>query len=309
MRKWRVGTLSLGILMIVLGVVMLTAQFNQVAILDMLLTWWPLILVLIGTEILVQVYTARDEQPKVKYDAFSILIILIMVFFSIGMYALTSTGVIEGIAWMVESSILPVDMPSQKISVDEGLEKVVVSAPRGRLEVKKGSTSEVVVFGEAVVKAAGNEEARALAEQNRAVTRREGNTLFVQLLSATWAGDFKPCVREIQHTLLVPPDMEVEISGPGYFNLDIDGEAFGGNWLIKGSGSVRITAAKPSDLAIDAQVRGGGNFGGNANWEIKEKSGLHTNRGPEYEGHLKWGEGSRKVYIILDSGEIVVNEI
>jgi hypothetical protein len=38
MRKWRVGTLSLGILMIVLGVVMLTAQFKQVTILDTLLT-------------------------------------------------------------------------------------------------------------------------------------------------------------------------------------------------------------------------------------------------------------------------------
>ena len=127
----------LGILMIVLGVVILTAQFKQVAILDMLLTWWPVILVLIGAEILVQAYTAREEQPKIKYDAFSILIIFIMVFFSIGMYAFTSSGVMEGIAWMVESSHVPADIPSQRISVDEGLEKVVVSAPRDRLEVKK----------------------------------------------------------------------------------------------------------------------------------------------------------------------------
>ncbi|HHT47522.1 MAG TPA: hypothetical protein GX004_09625 [Firmicutes bacterium] len=121
MRKWRVGTLSLGILMIVLGVVMLTAQFKQVTILDTLLTWWPLILVLIGVEILVQVYTAREEQSKIKYDALSILIIFIMVFFSIGMYALTSTGVIERIAWMLESSIVPADIPSQRISVDKRL--------------------------------------------------------------------------------------------------------------------------------------------------------------------------------------------
>jgi hypothetical protein len=52
-----------------------------------------------------------------------------------------------------------------------------------------------------------------------------------------------------------------------------------------------------------------GNFGGNANWEIEEKSDLHTIGGPEYEGHLKWGEGTNRVNIILDSGEIVVNEI
>lgn len=309
MRKWRVGTLSLGILMIVLGVVMLAAQFKQVTILDMLLTWWPLILVLIGVEILVQVYTAREEQPKIKYDAFSMLIIFIMVFFSIGMYALTSTGVIERITWIVESSIVRADIPSQRISVDEGLKRIVISAPRGRLDVKKSSTSEVVVFGEAVVNAANNEEAIALAEQNMAITRREGDTLFVQLLSTTWSGDFKPGIREIRHFLLLPTGIEVEINSPGYFNLDIDGEAFGRNWLIKGRGSVNITAARSSDLAIDAQVRGMGNFGGNANWEIEEKPNLHIDGGPAYEGHLKWGEGTNRVNIILDGGEIVVNEI
>lgn len=312
MRKWRVGTLSLGILMIVLGVAILAAQFKQVTILDMLLTWWPLILVLIGVEILVQVYTAREEQPKIKYDAFSMLIIFIMVFFSIGMYALTSVGVIERIAWAVESSFVPADIPSQRINVDEGLRKIVVSAPRGRLDVKKSSTSEVVVFGEAVVNAANNEEAGALAEQNMAITRREGDTLFVQFLSTIRSGDFKPGIREIRHTLLLPPDIEVEINSPGYFNLDIDGEAFGRNWLIKGGGSVNITAARSSDLAIDAQVGDMGNFGGNVNWEIEEKSGLNTDRGPVYavyEGHLKWGQGTSRVNIILDGGEIVVNEI
>ena len=101
----------------------------------------------------------------------------------------------------------------------------------------------------------------------------------------------------------------MEINGPGYFNLDIDGEAFGKDWLINGGGSVRITVAKPSNLVIDAQVRGGGNFGGNANWEIEEKSDLYTTGGPEYEGYIKWGEGTNRVNIILDGGEIVVNEI
>ncbi|NLO24576.1 MAG: hypothetical protein GX114_00315 [Clostridiales bacterium] len=309
MRRWRVGTLSLGVLLIVLGVVMLAAQFKQVAILDMLLTWWPLILVLIGAEILAHVYTAKEQEPKVKYDGFSIFLIILIVFFSIGMYALTSTGVIEGIAWMVESRIVPVDIPSQRIGVDESLERIVVSAPRGRLDVKKSSTSEIVVFGEAVVNASNEEEAKALAEQNRAITRREGDTLFVQLLSTTWSGDFKPGIREIRHTLMLPPHVRVEINGSGYFNLDIDGEVFGKGWLIKGNGSVNITASSSSDLAIDAQVRYRDNFRGNANWDIEERFGLNTNGGPEYEGRLKWGEGTNRVNVILDGGEIVVNEI
>ena len=64
MRRWRVGTVSLGILLIALGIVLLAAQLKQKDILDMLLTWWPLVLVLIGGEILVFVYTAKEPDPR-----------------------------------------------------------------------------------------------------------------------------------------------------------------------------------------------------------------------------------------------------
>ncbi len=299
----------MGILLIALGVVMLAAQFKQVSMLDMLLTWWPLILIFIGAEVLVQAYAAREEQPKIKYDLFSILIILIMVLFSIGICALTSTGVIKRVAWMAESSIVTVDVPLQRINADESLNKIVISAPRGRLDVKKSSISEVVLFGEAEVKAAGNEEARVLAEQNRAITRREGDTLFVQLFSVTRPGDFKPGIREMRYTLLLPSALEVEINGSDYFYLDIDGAAIGGKWLIKGSGSVNITVIQPSDLAIEARVKGGGNFGGNTNWEIKEKPEQYTDGGLWRTGRLQWGEGAGRVTIMLDGGEVVVNEI
>jgi hypothetical protein len=308
-RRWRVGTLSLGVLMIVLGVVMLAAQFKQVSIIDTLLTWWPLILVLIGGEILMNVYTSKEQEPKVKYDGFSIFIIMVIVFFSIGMYALTATGVIEGISWMVESSIMSVEVPSQRIELDDGIKKVVISAPRGRLDVKKSSTSEVVIFGEVVVNAANKEEAKDLAEQNMAITRREGDTLFVQLLPITWSGDFKPGIREIKHTLLLPPHINVEVNSSGYFNLDIDGGAIGENWLIKGNGNAAITVSKGADLAIDAQVNSPEHLGGNASWEVEEKAVLHANGEPIYQGHLKWGEGSRKISFILDGGEVLVNEI
>ena len=223
MRRWRVGTLSLGVLLIVLGVVMLAAQFKQVAILDMLLTWWPLILVLIGAEILAHVYTAKEQEPKVKYDGFSIFLIILIVSFSIGMYALTSTGVIEGIAWMVESRIVPVDIPSQRIGVDESLERIVVSAPRGRLDVKKSSTSDIVVFGEAVVNASNEEEAKALAEQNRAITRREGDTLLCSYYPPPGQGLQTGYKGNTAH--LCCPHVRVEINGSGYFNLDIDGKS------------------------------------------------------------------------------------
>lgn len=309
MRRWRVGTLSLGVLMIVVGVVMLAAQFKQVAVLDMLLTWWPLILVLIGGEILWHVYTSKEQEPKVKYDVFSIFIIMIMLFSGIGMYALTATGVVEGISWMVQSSVMPVEVPSQRIELDEGVERIVISAPRERLDIKKAGGREVVIFGQATVHAADTEEAKALVERCRVVTHREGDTLFVQFPSNSRPGEFKPSIREVRHTLLLPSDVDVEVSGSNYFILDIDGEAIGRDWVIKDSGNIRITVAGGADLAIDAHVRSSGQLGGNASWEVEEPASGPPDARVMSKGHLKWGEGRSKVVVIIENGEVVVNEL
>lgn len=299
----------MGVLLILLGVIMLSAQFKQVAILDMLLTWWPLILVLIGGEILWHVYTAKEQEPKIKYDGFSIFIIMLIVFFSIGVYSLTATGVLKGISWAVESRVISAEVPAGKIDTSQGIERIVVLAPRGKLDIKASSTSEVVFFGQAMVNAANADEAADLIEQNGVVTHREGDTLFVQFSSNTWSGDFKPSIRQIGYTLLLPPDKTIEVSGSNYFNIDIDSRALGKEWLVKGNGAVNITVVKPSDLFIDAQVNSPGHLGGNVNWEIQEIADLHSNGRPVSEGHLKWGQGSSGVNIILDGGEVTVNEI
>jgi hypothetical protein len=278
--------------MIVVGVVMLAAQFKQVAVLDMLLTWWPLILVLIGGEILWHVYTSKEQEPKVKYDVFSIFIIMIMLFSGIGMYALTATGVVEGISWMVQSSVMPVEVPSQRIELDEGVERIVISAPRERLDIKKAGGREVVIFGQATVHAADTEEAKALVERCRVVTHREGDTLFVQFPSNSR-----------------PSDVDVEVSGSNYFILDIDGEAIGRDWVIKDSGNIRITVAGGADLAIDAHVRSSGQLGGNASWEVEEPASGPPDARVMSKGHLKWGEGRSKVVVIIENGEVVVNEL
>ena len=52
--------------------------------LEILFTCWPAILVLIGAEILLQVYIAKEQQPVIKYDLSSIIIILVVVIFSMG---------------------------------------------------------------------------------------------------------------------------------------------------------------------------------------------------------------------------------
>lgn len=308
MRRWRVGTISLGILLIALGVIILASQVRQVLILKTLLQWWPLILAVLGLEILVYLYTAKEPEPKVKYDTFSMFLIFVVVLGSIGAYAITATGIMERIYWTVTSNIMTVELPAQNVKVDENVKKIVVSAPRGSFTVRKNSTQAFTSFGQATVNVVGDEEIDFLLRQCQPITYQAGDTLFVQFLSVPWQGDTKPGIREIHRTLLVPPQAEVEING-SQLNLELDCQAVQQDWFIKGNGLIDITLAASADLAVEAQVRDLSQLSGNAAWEVEETSASATNDDVYYLGRMKWGDGQNKLKIILSSGQISLNVI
>ena len=147
MRRWRVGTVSLGILLIVLGVVMLAAQLKQKDILDMLLTWWPLVLVLIGGEIPYYVYTAKEPEPRIKYDAFSMFLVFVILFCSICAYAITAGGAVERFIRMADSRVMELEIPVQGMTVDGSIRRIVVFASGGKLDIKKAALQRWLVSG------------------------------------------------------------------------------------------------------------------------------------------------------------------
>jgi membrane-bound ClpP family serine protease len=85
-RKWRVGTFSMGILLILVGALLLFGELNSMSTVKLIFTWWPVVLITLGFEVLAHVYFSREEHPKVQYDGFSIFIILVIIMISLGVY-------------------------------------------------------------------------------------------------------------------------------------------------------------------------------------------------------------------------------
>lgn len=94
MRQRRVGTVSMGVLLIMLGGLLLYAQISLIPAMEIVIKWWPIILFLLGAEVLIYTALSKQDSPKVKYDLFSIFIILLIVLTGVGMYGLTEAGVI-----------------------------------------------------------------------------------------------------------------------------------------------------------------------------------------------------------------------
>jgi len=83
----------MGLLLIIAGAMLVYAQINAQNALELVLTWWPIILFMLGLEVLWAYYSAKDEKPKIKYDLLSIFIILFIIFTAVGIYTLNQVGV------------------------------------------------------------------------------------------------------------------------------------------------------------------------------------------------------------------------
>jgi heme/copper-type cytochrome/quinol oxidase subunit 4 len=89
MRKWRVGTFSMGLLLVAVGFLLLISEFAGWNGVGVIIRWWPVILIVLGLEILIYLSLSREEQPRVKFDGFSIFIVVFIIVISTGAYAFT----------------------------------------------------------------------------------------------------------------------------------------------------------------------------------------------------------------------------
>ncbi|HEY5563244.1 MAG TPA: hypothetical protein VIK72_16110 [Clostridiaceae bacterium] len=79
----RVGTFTAGITLIIFGILFIGRIIFPALNLSMIMSIWPIILVLLGIEIIVA-YIVNNEE-KIRYDAGAIILIITLSFFAMGM--------------------------------------------------------------------------------------------------------------------------------------------------------------------------------------------------------------------------------
>lgn len=87
MRTHRVGTITCGLVLILYGILFLLRWALPFLNYSMIFELWPVVLILLGLEILIGCTGRRSEKRNFKYDFGSVLIILVMMGFSMIMAA------------------------------------------------------------------------------------------------------------------------------------------------------------------------------------------------------------------------------
>lgn len=86
MRTHRVGTLTLGIMLITSGALFLLNSFIQNISYEFIIKLWPVIFILLGFEVLYGNFKT-DNTNKLLYDKMAFFLIIILSFFAMGMAA------------------------------------------------------------------------------------------------------------------------------------------------------------------------------------------------------------------------------
>jgi len=79
----RVGTLTSGTVLIVFGILFLLRLVFPAINFSIISSLWPIILILLGVEILISYMVNKEE--KIKYDTGAIFLVIVLSFFSMGM--------------------------------------------------------------------------------------------------------------------------------------------------------------------------------------------------------------------------------
>ncbi|MEA1961080.1 MAG: DUF5668 domain-containing protein [Bacillota bacterium] len=277
MRQWRVGTLTMGLLLVFLGGALLFAQFNSVPVVDFFIRWWPLLFILLGIEVLLYSFMQKREESRIRYDIFSIFIILLIVISGLGIQSLNELDLTTRFREMVGSQNFTIQTDEASFSVAPDVKQIIVLAPPCDLTVKTAMSNKIVAQGTAHMAADTMSTAKELLKNNQEILcRQTDDTLFVSFNTCSKKNDLGYHWNLTSYALTLPKFILVKIQNDNYFTISVDAD-LSSDWQIDSEGRIDVNLPINNTLAVNAIVNDRSQLEGTVNWEILGPANPHAN--------------------------------
>ena len=294
----------MGTALIACGIILIAARVNGAATAGTIVGWWPLFLVMLGGEVLWHNYAVKDGSIRLNFDVFSILTVGLIVFFSLGMFALTEIGVVARLNRIVSAQDYYLETPVRAATVDGSIRKVVLSSPYCRLSVRTAGEKDIAAYGTGIVTAASLKAAKEMLNNAEVNFRQEGDTIYVSFHYPRTGSGLGYDVRVDEFTVTVPGDLAMEVNDTA--SLRVYADEVKANWLIDGAGDAEIRLPQDADVLIEAHTVDAKLLGGNAEWKITEEQNAAEGVYGRIKGEAQCGNGKYK-YIVLGTERLTVN--
>ncbi|WP_096152963.1 MULTISPECIES: hypothetical protein [Bacillus] len=295
MRNWRVGTVSMGISLIVLGVMLALSQFKSWTAVEPILIWWPAILVVLGIEIILYLFSSKQENPKVKYDFLSIGFVGILGTVGIILTVFMSTGLLGEIRTLVASEERTFDLPDLQIAIGSSIDSVIIETGNQHLNIEGTNGKEIQGFG--TYRTSYNDGDKELLTNSEDFWKEKkvGNTLYIYLKEPTRKIGVLSTYTSVSPTIVIPENIKLEVRGNSN-NINLHVNSLQNDWTVDRAGYVDISLNAASDIQLQTVSR---NEPSDSGIEWDELKG--SNDGDEwsdwYSGVLKLGEGLHSLNI------------
>ncbi len=281
----------MAIALMAFGVILFLSQVNKFSALNMVLKIWPMILILIGLEILWFRYVSKDEGIVIKYDLFSIFIIFVILFLNIGIFTISESGLIHKIQRELLSENYNMNTVINEYVIDESINKIIID-DINNVVIRATEDNKISGVSKLNVYATSKEEANELASSDNIRYEKSGSILYVYSSNKINNSYGYANMRNLE--IFLPENIDVDVMN--CYNLDLIYSGFSNKWIFDEIESVNIRLDKASNVAIKAFVNSLDFLNGNIKWSF--------NNFGEYVN----GDGTNSINI-LNSSAITVNEV
>lgn len=295
MKTWRVGTVSMGASLILLGLFLFLSRFFGFDLVHVLTAWWPILLIVLGAEILLYLYFSRQEKPVLKYDLFSIFFVGVLGMFGIMLAILSTTGVIGKVEEVVAREERSFELPAFSYPVNEEIKRVVLRTTGYQMTIEATEAKEVSMFGTYRAQTVKKEKLIKTADDFVSATQK-GDTLYVNLKTLpNGVGPFY-AQQEVAATILIPNNVKLEVIGNGN-QVSLVPRTLESNWSIDNVSSLDIEMNEANNVIIEAV--GVNEVGGkDGTWQVTEKGDPNGLEGLERNAVYQSGDGKYRIIII-----------
>lgn len=253
--KYRVGTLSVGLLFITLGVGLLLQHWIDFSFTSLLFTWWPILMILLGAEILITLrFLKKESEARVGYDLFSIFIILMFTVVSLFLYTVKESGFLG----YVQSSILTngYNLSTAPEIIDDlnGIRKVVVSGQAKHIQLRSQNSDEPKVSIQSDWKHVPGETLEEATQRvsDLVESKIEGDTLYLSFSQPAYQTSFREHIDGVFY-LELPEHLELQ-ANVREARISVEADSLRANWNIQSEyGSVDIWS--PSEVKYNILAR------------------------------------------------------
>ncbi|CAM4520955.1 hypothetical protein FHS16_006094 [Paenibacillus endophyticus] len=209
-RTWRVGSLSMGVTLMLIGTALAVSLWQDMEAFEVLLWVAPVVFIMLGAELLLYLKFSNSNRTVVRYDWMSVFFVGAIGTVSLGLALLMSTGLFDELQRGLNMTQRTAFVETKTVKVPASINKIVVQAWDG-IELDQTDARELQLIGQ--VRYRSSEKLDRL-DSKIMQTEIIGSTMYVMVgaVDRRDSGLISDSV-DTRLTLIVPKGVEVVEKG------------------------------------------------------------------------------------------------